>query len=429
MRIFISFASEDRQIAEKVHFALKGSGYDTFYDKESLPAGGDYIERIASGVSRSDIFVFLASPDSLRRGNYALTELEYAERKWSHPKNRVLPVLIRGVTEADLPAYLTAVTVSNPTGNIESKVLADVSRMAARIRRKRLSIAASIVVPVISVVLGWRFWSGPAVSSIMPLPSRGATIGGTFAYPSFGTGDDLVFCGAATRVDGAVELTSLADNYQVGAVWYLHRVAVTKGFQTAFIFGIRRPTSGVGSDGFAFVIQADRVTAVGDWGGNLGYNGIRRSLAVEFDMIWNSDLYDPNGNHVSIQTRYGQANSANHDKPISIGYSNSLTVNLSDSSLHTGYIDYDGTMLSVYVDDRTTPVVSTQIDLSQVVGSSDGLAWVGLTAASGAWAQAHELRSWKLDANAPFERAQTDPRSIMQAWSEFDRKRCRVARD
>ena len=39
-----------------------------------------------------------------------------------------------------------------------------------------------------------------------------------------------------------------------------------------------------GSDGLAFVLRADApAAAVGRGGGSLGYGGLRRSLAVEFD--------------------------------------------------------------------------------------------------------------------------------------------------
>jgi hypothetical protein len=269
-------------------------------------------------------------------------------------------------------------------------------------------------------------------SSATPAASAGsdsasaATMGGTFAFQDFSTVDDLVFCGDAKRAAKALELTPL-DRYKVGAVWFVRRIKVTQGFQTTFILGVRRTQRAYGSDGFAFVIQADRLAAMGGWGGDLGYNGIRRSLAVEFDMVSNLDLHDPDANHISIQTRYDQPNSANHGQPVSIGYSNDLAVNLADGSLHTAYIDYDGKTLSVYVDDRTAPVVKAAVDLRRVVGSEDGFAWVGLTAASGGWDQAHELRSWKLDANAPFERVEPDSRAIVRSWSKSDRQRCRIA--
>jgi hypothetical protein len=68
MRVFISFASEDRLSAERLHFALVGAGFQTFFDHESLPPGSDFNSRIQSAVQRSELFVFLISPDSVASG-------------------------------------------------------------------------------------------------------------------------------------------------------------------------------------------------------------------------------------------------------------------------------------------------------------------------------------------------------------------------
>lgn len=63
MDVFLSFASEDRQIAEQVQLALTGAGHHVFFDKESLPAGGDYHARIRNAIAQSEIFVCLVSTE------------------------------------------------------------------------------------------------------------------------------------------------------------------------------------------------------------------------------------------------------------------------------------------------------------------------------------------------------------------------------
>lgn len=74
-----------------------------------------------------------------------------------------------------------------------------------------------------------------------------------------------------------------------------------------------------------------------------------------------------------------------------------------DGELHTAYIDYTAGYFRVYVDDTTTPVVVGSVELMDVLGPSHGFAWVGLTAASGGWPQAHIITLWKLESKAPFE--------------------------
>lgn len=129
MQIFLSYASEDHELADQVHLALAGGGRQVFFDKESLPPAGDYHARIRGAVERSDIFVFLISPNSVAPGSYTLTELKYARAKWPHPKGRVLPVRMRDVPWETIPAYLKAVTVLEPEGNIPAEVLVAVSEL------------------------------------------------------------------------------------------------------------------------------------------------------------------------------------------------------------------------------------------------------------------------------------------------------------
>ena len=128
MKIFISYASEDRDVAEKVDLALFGAGHHTFFDRESLPPGGDYHGKISLEIKESDAFVFLISPESILSGSYALTELKQAKAKWKHPKGFVLPVLVKKVS-IDIPPYLQAVTILEPEGNIPAEVIIAIANL------------------------------------------------------------------------------------------------------------------------------------------------------------------------------------------------------------------------------------------------------------------------------------------------------------
>jgi hypothetical protein len=123
LRVFLSYATEDRNLAEQVHLALLGAGHQTFFDKQSLPPGGDYHDTISTAVKQSDALVFLISPDSILPGSYALTELKHARAKWQHPKGFVLPVLVRNVPWPEIPNYLKAVTILESEGNIPAEVV------------------------------------------------------------------------------------------------------------------------------------------------------------------------------------------------------------------------------------------------------------------------------------------------------------------
>lgn len=143
MRVFISYASEDRGAAEEIRLALAGAGHKVFFDKESLPPGDDYHERIRRAVERSDVLVFLITHNSVASGSYALTELKYARRKWPHPKGKLLPVRIGDVDWNAIPPYLREVTILQPEGNLPAEVVAALSVMHAPGRRKRLLISSA----------------------------------------------------------------------------------------------------------------------------------------------------------------------------------------------------------------------------------------------------------------------------------------------
>jgi hypothetical protein len=131
MKVFLSYASEDRALAEEVQLALAGAGHEVFFDRESLPAGGDYHEKIRNSVEGSDLFVFLISPDSVAQGSYALTEMGFARSKWPSPKGKVLPVRARPTPYASIPPYLKSVTVLEPSGNVAAEVLAAFDRLVS----------------------------------------------------------------------------------------------------------------------------------------------------------------------------------------------------------------------------------------------------------------------------------------------------------
>ena len=57
MRIFLSYASEDRERIEPIRFALAEQGHDIFYDREDLKPGESYDSRIRTAIERTDLFI------------------------------------------------------------------------------------------------------------------------------------------------------------------------------------------------------------------------------------------------------------------------------------------------------------------------------------------------------------------------------------
>jgi hypothetical protein len=161
MRIFLSYSSHDRPVAETIALALQGDGHDVFFDREDLEGGEDYNEVIRSRVSSAELFIFLVSPESVREGAYALTELRFAREKWNHPQKRVLPVLIAPTPFEHVPPYLKSVTIFQPEGNVAAEVAAHVSQIK-RLRPRYLALAAAVL--VVAAVIGFQLWD-PSVNT------------------------------------------------------------------------------------------------------------------------------------------------------------------------------------------------------------------------------------------------------------------------
>ena len=147
MRIFLSYAYQDREAAKSIYLALRDQGHKVFFDRADLPAGDEYHNRIRAAVDHAHLFVFLISPDALDAGSYTLTELTIAEKS----NRRLLPVMLRETEIARLPASIQAVTIYRSDGNLAASVAAEIYRIAGDLRRKRFkqfALASAIVAVV-----------------------------------------------------------------------------------------------------------------------------------------------------------------------------------------------------------------------------------------------------------------------------------------
>ena len=132
MKIFISYSSADRDLADRVRLALVAQKHKVFVDRHDLDPGQEYDARIAQAIEQADLFIFLLSPESLNEGRYTITELGIAQRKWTHPDPHVLPVMVRATPIEHIPPYLKAVTILNPAGDIPADVAEEVRRRKTR---------------------------------------------------------------------------------------------------------------------------------------------------------------------------------------------------------------------------------------------------------------------------------------------------------
>jgi len=141
MKIFLSHASENAAAAESITFSLRNRGHVVFLDRDDLPAGNTYDQRIENAIKDSDLFIFLISPSSLAQGRYTLTELAFARRKWPNPNRHILPIMAVKTPFDVIPEYLKAVTILKPQGNVTAETSAAVDALASADSKAQLGEA------------------------------------------------------------------------------------------------------------------------------------------------------------------------------------------------------------------------------------------------------------------------------------------------
>jgi hypothetical protein len=228
-------------------------------------------------------------------------------------------------------------------------------------------------------------------------PMVGKTLTTVFTYPNFSDIAGLTLNGNAEKA-GSVLLVGPAAFDQIGSAYYTTQVNVGQGFATTFTLNMK-PASGSSTtaDGMSFIIQNSSVNALGTSTGQPGYDGIPDSLAVEFDTFYNPQIFDPNNNHVGIQSCGTAPNSFDHQGTCDLGLQPTLPVTLADGNPHKVQISYlphtngVGTF-SIEIDSQH--VLSIGVNLATLLSLNGNDAWVGFTAGSGADFEYGTVRNW-----------------------------------
>ncbi len=124
---------------------------------------------------------------------------------------------------------------------------------------------------------------------------------------------------------------------------------------------------------------------------------------MEFDTYHND--WDPDANHMAIQSNGTGANSASHSSvadnlppPTVHVVKSGLSRTLADGAVHTVVITYDGTStLTVTLDGVDT--FSAPVSLNSLGLDPGGNAVIGFTAATGAASEITNILSWSYTSN------------------------------
>lgn len=227
------------------------------------------------------------------------------------------------------------------------------------------------------------------------------TVPAAVRFEDFASPQGVRLAGDAAISGNVLRLTPSQAN-RSGAAWFGEKQPVTAGFETTFQFQLTQEGGiGHGADGFAFVLQNSGPASLGGLGsaggfavaapGNGSQKGIPWSIAVFFDTYRNKEEGDPSANYIALRT-YGRP--AEMRWPAArLAVTPKLHVHLKDRKVHTARIVFRPPVLSVYLDTSITPVLQTAVDVS-IVADSQGRAWAGFTASTGAGYENHDILNW-----------------------------------
>jgi len=130
LRIFLSYAHQDRETVETLHDKLSIAHHNVWFD-EDLRGGQQWWDAILERIAESDLVLFVASPDSFRSKACGL------EVAWAAATNRrIMPIEVSSIDVLDGPDVITSQQIQvesfiNPSDDDWIRLIADVS-MAGR---------------------------------------------------------------------------------------------------------------------------------------------------------------------------------------------------------------------------------------------------------------------------------------------------------
>lgn len=130
-RVFLSYAYEDRPVAERLANSMRERGLNTWFDQWEVSSTDSIADRIRDAIQASDVLVVLIT-DASARSSWVTREIEEARSPHLRPRRlAIVPVV---VGDAQIPNELSAlrsVRLTDAGDPVDSTVVAEVERLLA----------------------------------------------------------------------------------------------------------------------------------------------------------------------------------------------------------------------------------------------------------------------------------------------------------
>ena len=154
MQIFLSYANEQRAVADELALALRERDHEVFLDRDDLESGTGYNTHIEKAIKEADLMVFLISPQSVEPGRYTLTELAFARKHWRTANRKLVPVMVKPTDMSLIPAFVKSVNIVIPQGNVVAETAAAVDE------QRGLEYAVTVGMKVSAIAVAFGLLSG-----------------------------------------------------------------------------------------------------------------------------------------------------------------------------------------------------------------------------------------------------------------------------
>ena len=109
--VFVSHASQDKPFVERLVMDLENAGYSTWFDKDQIKVGDDFVEAFEKGVANSRYVAVVISTNFIHKGQWAKEEYQRALTRQVREKSKViLPLMI---DNSDMPAGIITRTYAD----------------------------------------------------------------------------------------------------------------------------------------------------------------------------------------------------------------------------------------------------------------------------------------------------------------------------
>ncbi|MCK5741908.1 MAG: T9SS type A sorting domain-containing protein [Chlorobi bacterium] len=252
----------------------------------------------------------------------------------------------------------------------------------------------------------------PSLISI-PVLSTVVGIHCDFIFDDFKDIDELVLLGDSYKLDSTIRMTK-SKSWRKSAVKYEDKISLDERFVCEFSFAFRdgvdpfgSEADPIGADGIALVFHNSEIDKVGKSGSGIGFESIPNCLAVEYDTYWNDSSQidhknDPDGNHLAVFCSGEKAVSNMHGSPSDLGTTSDIPLIYVDGRRYYSKIEHNpaNKELVIYLDTtdnfQTPVLVIPDFEWNQLIRTSNGLAYIGLTSATGSVTEYHEIFDWSL---------------------------------